>query len=174
MQQSISEFVKPPRREAESSEALMPATERRTSLSSVALSAVYPYFDLPGAAADVGGPGGGGGDLSGGVSSVGSQTAESSAGGGSGGFAAQPTKMRLFTVCGHKSSATTFAVCDGAVTIVSKNYEFCIKNEEFCIKHHEFCRFSLRRSSTRGTHRKSARSNLLRQRTSLRSNWWRT
>ena len=118
MQEAIKEFVRPPAREAESAEAKMPALERRASVSSLPISAVYPYFALPGAAAGVGGPAGGGGDASGGVSSVGSQTAASTAGGGAVGVAPQPTKMRLFTICGHHKTPTTFAVCDGAVTVV--------------------------------------------------------
>eukprot|EP01043_Picozoa_sp_COSAG02_P028951 COSAG02_NODE_1781_length_10947_cov_54.689159_8_plen_1824_part_00 len=110
MQDVLKEFVKPPAREPESAEARMPALARRSSLSSLPIAAVYPYFALPGVAAEVGGPPGGGAA----VSTVGDQGADT----GVPAEAPQPTKMRLFTICSHHRNQTSFAVCDGAVTVV--------------------------------------------------------
>ena len=112
MQEALKEFVKPPPRELDSAEAQMPALQRRKSLSSLPIAAVYPYFALPGAAPAVGGPPGGGA-----VATVGSQAAESASNDGPA-EAPQPTKMRLFTICGHHTKQSSFAVCDGAVTVV--------------------------------------------------------
>ena len=116
MRATVSEYVRPPAREAESAEAAMPSTERKTSVSMCPISTMYPYFDLGGVDAEMALAAGAGGGA-GGVSTVGSQTAESAAGGAAP-KAPQPAKLRLFTVCAHAKMANTFAVCDGSVAVV--------------------------------------------------------